>query len=78
MTSSTKNIFILSGLLILSFVYHHKYINEFPSHIHAWAQSDRYALSLGFLDNGLNFLKPQTFTYNHQFPISGICHQIKL
>lgn len=49
-------------------LYQYQYVNEFPSHIHAWAQSDRYALSLGFLDNGLNFFKPQTFIYNHQFP----------
>ncbi|MBN1185727.1 MAG: glycosyltransferase family 39 protein, partial [Bacteroidales bacterium] len=59
---------IFSLVLILGFIYHYQYINEFPSHIHAWAQSDRYALSLGFLDNGLNFFKPQTFVYNHQFP----------
>ena len=58
-------IIIITGL---GFLYHHKYINEFPSNIHAWAQSDRYALSLGFLDNGLNIFKPQTFVYNHQFP----------
>lgn len=59
---------IILLILALGFIYHSKYINEFPSHIHAWAQSDRYALSFGFLDNGLNFFKPQTFVYNHQFP----------
>ncbi len=55
-------------VFILSCVFHFRYINEFPSHTHAWAQSDRYALSLGFLENGLNFFKPQTFVLNHQFP----------
>lgn len=55
-------------IVVLGFVFHYKYLNEFPSHIHAWAQSDRYALALGFLDNGLNFFKPQTFIFNHQFP----------
>ncbi len=59
---------IIVLILFLGFIYHQKYVTEFPSHIHAWAQSDRYALSLGFLDNGLNFFKPQTFVYNHQFP----------
>jgi hypothetical protein len=54
--------------LILGFIYHYKYINEYPSHIHAWAQADRYALSLGFVDNGLNFFKPQTFIYNPPIP----------
>lgn len=68
MSKNIKVILIMAGLVILSIVYHIKYLNEFPSHIHAWAQSDRYALSLGFLDNGLNFFQPQTFVYNHQFP----------
>lgn len=59
---------ILIVIIALGFIFQHKYLNEFPSHIHAWAQSDRYALSLGFLDNGLDFFRPQTFVYNHQFP----------
>ena len=63
-----KNVFVIITIVSLSVIYHSRYINEFPSHIHAWAQSDRYALSLGFLDNDLNFFKPQTLVYNHQFP----------
>ncbi len=55
-------------IITIGFLFQYKHLNEFPSHIHAWAQSDRYALSLGFIDNGLNFFKPQTFVYNHQFP----------
>lgn len=47
-------------------------ILEIPSGIHAWAQWDRYALALGFLENGFNFFKPQTFVYNHQFPSDWI------
>ncbi len=65
---AVKIIAILFLIATLGFVYHFKYINEFPSYMHAWAQSDRYALSLGFTENGLNFFKPQTFVYNHQFP----------
>ncbi|TVR42565.1 MAG: hypothetical protein EA392_00200, partial [Cryomorphaceae bacterium] len=49
-------------------VYNVEYLHDFPSHIHAWAQADRYALALGFVENGLNLFKPQTFLYNHQFP----------
>ena len=58
------------GIVIIGFglTFQYKYLNEFPSHIHAWAQADRYALSLGFLENGLDFFKPQTYIYNHQFP----------
>jgi len=56
-------------IIILTGTYFQKnHINEFPSHIHAWAQSDRYALALGFTNNNLNFFKPETFTLNHQFP----------
>jgi hypothetical protein len=33
----------------------------FPSFIHAWTQSDRYALALGFLNNDFDFFHPQTF-----------------
>ena len=36
-------------------------ISLFPSFIHAWTQSDRYALALGFLDNGFDFFHPKTF-----------------
>lgn len=55
-------------ILILGIIFQKNYINEFPSHIHAWAQSDRYAIALRFTDNNLNFFKPETFVYNHQFP----------
>lgn len=44
------------------------YLNEYPSHIHAWAEQDHYALSMGFLNNGFNFLQPETMIYNKQFP----------
>jgi hypothetical protein len=63
-----EKILVFSVIIGLSLLYQFKYINDFPSHIHAWAQADRYALSLGFLDNELNFFKPQMFIYNHQFP----------
>lgn len=68
MKSKLEKTGILVVIIGLGLIYQYKYLNEFPSHIHAWAQSDRYALSLGFLDNGLNFFKPETFVYNHQFP----------
>lgn len=49
-------------VLFLGIMFHHHYINEFPSHTHAWTQSDRYALALGFVNNDLNFFKPETFS----------------
>ncbi|MCU4155960.1 glycosyltransferase family 39 protein [Carboxylicivirga sp. A043] len=39
-----------------------------PTSVHAWAQSDHYALALGFLDNGFDFFHPQTYALSHQFP----------
>jgi hypothetical protein len=44
------------------------HFSAFPSHIHAWAQADHYALAKGFVRNGFNFFKPETYVMNHQFP----------
>jgi hypothetical protein len=68
MKTFQKNLVIGIFLFLIGLLYNVKYLNDFPSHTHAWAQSDRYALSLGFLENGLNFFKPQTLVLNHQFP----------
>lgn len=68
MKSGTKNYMAACLIFILGFTYQFKYIGEFPSHIHAWAQTDHYAMALGFQNNGFNFFKPETFVYNHQFP----------
>jgi hypothetical protein len=38
-------------------------IDYFPSFIHAWTQSDRYAIALRFLDNGFDLFHPATFNY---------------
>ncbi len=59
---------VLLLIIWMEFIFHSKYINDFPSHTHAWAQADRYALALGFVDNDLNFFKPQNYILNHQFP----------
>ena len=67
--SQLKNTFLIIFIIfILGYIFHYKYINEFPSHIHAWAECDRYALSLGFVNNNLNFFKPETFVMNFPFP----------
>ncbi|MDD3875328.1 MAG: hypothetical protein PHT69_01780 [Bacteroidales bacterium] len=57
------NLITVLIIFFLGVLFHHNYISKFPEHIHAWAQSDRYAIALGFVDNGLNFFKPQTFVY---------------
>ncbi len=68
MPKSAKVIVVIIIITAISLLYNYKYLNEFPSHIHAWAQSDRYALSFGFIDNNFDFFKPQNFIYNKQFP----------
>ncbi len=45
-----------------------KTLNQFPQYIHNWAQCDRYALALGFIDNGGDLFHPQTYVMNNQFP----------
>ncbi|MCX6290595.1 MAG: glycosyltransferase family 39 protein, partial [Bacteroidetes bacterium] len=65
MTVSRKNIsepvLFFSILSALSIFLFKDSITLFPSFIHAWTQSDRYALALGFLRNGFDFFHPQTF-----------------
>ncbi len=61
-----KYIFLI--ILLLSILFHWKYINDFPAHTHAWAQCDRYAIAQGFTNNGLNLFKPETFIHNPEFP----------
>jgi hypothetical protein len=54
--------YIITFLLLmfwLAMVYHSS-LNLFPSHVHAWTQSDRYALTIGYLDNGFGLFKPST------------------
>ena len=63
-----KNSLLLLIFTFISILLHRDEINDFPKHIHAWAQSDYYAISLGFKDNGFDFFHPQTFVENPQFP----------
>ncbi|MBS2209784.1 glycosyltransferase family 39 protein [Carboxylicivirga mesophila] len=59
--------FTLFFILSICFV-HALSFDKMPTRIHAWAQSDHYALALGFIDNGFDFFHPQTYSLNHQFP----------
>lgn len=55
-------------ICVASFLFQFKTLNQFPQYIHSWAQCDRYALALGFIDNGGDFFHPQTYVMNNQFP----------
>ena len=59
---------LLSAVVIvaLSFVLQFRYLREFPLYIHAWAQADWYSLSIGYVDNGMDFAHPLTMLYNKQ------------
>jgi hypothetical protein len=68
MNKTISNILAILIILLFAILFQWKYINEFPSYIHAWSQSDRYALALGFVNNNLNFFHPESFIMNPQFP----------
>lgn len=65
-------ILLLLILCLLSFYFYSDTITLFPSFIHAWTQSDRYALGLAFLDNGMNLFKPQTFNLMTREGVTGV------
>lgn len=46
---------------LLSIIFYRSTITEFPRAIHAWTQSDRYAIALKFLENGFDFFHPATY-----------------
>ncbi|CAG5080891.1 hypothetical protein [Parvicella tangerina] len=59
---------VFIGYFGFSFFIQKDTINEFPHHIHAWAHTDHYALSKGFLNNNFDLFHPETLTSNKQFP----------
>ena len=59
---------VLFVICIVSLLFQFKTLNEFPQYKHCWAQCDRYAIALGFVNNGGDFFHPETFIYNNQFP----------
>lgn len=48
-------------LLGLSYYFYADTITLFPSYYHAWTQSDRFALALCYMQNGMNLFMPCTF-----------------
>lgn len=62
----------LCCLLLLSALFYSGLETWFPSHIHAWTQSDRLALAYGFLDHGFNFFLPRTSNVFTPDGITGV------
>ncbi len=52
---------LVLALLAFSAYFYHSTISLFPAFMHSWTQSDRYALTLGFMNNGFDFFHPQTY-----------------
>ncbi|NQY09433.1 MAG: glycosyltransferase family 39 protein [Flavobacteriales bacterium] len=68
MKISKFSISVIILILALGYSFHSKYINEFPTYIHAWTQADRYAIALGFGNNDLNFFQPETYSFLKNSP----------
>lgn len=65
---TSEFIAVLLILMALSIGFYHAHIQKFPSHVHAWTQSDRYALAIGFVENGMNPLLPSTPNLYPKYP----------
>lgn len=59
---------LVAILVIYCFTMHFSHLGEMPSGIHTWTQSDHYALARGFVENDLNFFRPQTLAYPYHYP----------
>ncbi len=54
-------------LLVLAFFFFRNTQTQFPAHIHAWTQGDRYALAVGFMENGYDFFHPATLNLKPRY-----------
>lgn len=64
----TEIALVLILLIFASFRLYHSNIHLFPSHVHAWTQSDRYAITVGYVENGMNLLLPSTLNLSPKYP----------
>lgn len=68
----TQSAVVLAVLILLSAIFYYNTLDLPPAFIHSWTQADKYALVLGFLDNGLNFFKPRTYNLMTREGITGV------
>jgi hypothetical protein len=52
-----------------SFFVHRSHLVSFPNGIHSWSQTDHLAIAQGFINNGFNFFKPETYMLNKVYDI---------
>ena len=60
-TSRLKTFPFFLFALAATCIIHSRSITQLPVSKHAWTQSDWYAISLGFVNNGMDFFHPQTY-----------------
>jgi hypothetical protein len=65
---------ILVIIVCASFFVHRSHLVSFPDGIHSWSQTDHLAIAQGFMNNGFNFFKPETYMLNKVYEVheSGI------
>ena len=68
MKDNIKHIIAFIIIVLAVLFVERNYMNEYPQYIHAWAEQDHYALSIGFINNDFDFFHPETMIYNKQFP----------
>lgn len=59
---------LLWGVFAITLLVYLPLLNSLPVGNHIWAKADFIALANGFINNGFDFLKPQTYQLNLQFP----------
>lgn len=65
--------YLLYALLLgLSFYFYGGKIQSFPSEIHAWTESDRLALAVGFYENGHQLYLPQTLSLETENGVTAV------
>lgn len=63
-----EGLLVVVVLLLTGGFFFHDHFFSFPSHVHAWSQGDRYALTIGYLNNGLDFFRPATLNLYPEYP----------
>lgn len=71
MRTKIENCILLIVIVTIGLVLNYRYMEDKAMYNHAWAQSDRYALALGFINNDFNLFYPETYVLNRQFPAGG-------
>lgn len=62
-----EHLFPAAILLLMAILFFRASQNDFPAHLHAWTQSDRYALTIGFLENNFDLFHPATLNLQPKF-----------